>query len=149
MKRGIIPYYEQLGYTAIPIRIADQTSHILITLEVNGTKARFILDTGASASCIDSILLEKYSLTDQPLNNEIKTASGVLKPGLSTGNILSRNEWRATNVNFLTMDMTHINAALKSQGMRSVQGLLGADFFIRHKAIISYKSKKLLLLQEE
>ena len=39
------------GYVQIPLKIT-KTNHLIVKARLNGIKGRFILDTGASNSCI-------------------------------------------------------------------------------------------------
>jgi hypothetical protein len=66
-------------------------------------------------------------------------------PRISHKNTLELGDWSDQDVTLLSMDMSFINTALKTEGMRSIQGLLGADFLIGSEAIIDYKGKKIYL----
>lgn len=135
----------QKGYTSHNIRIATKSRHIVTKVTINGKTARFIIDTGASASCIDERLMDDFQLIPEAMNQQIGTASGSLIPRVAHNNILELGEWRYENASILTMDMTFINNALKSEGMRSVHGLLGADYLIASQAIIDYGKQQIYL----
>lgn len=134
------------GYIAHNIRIAAKSRHIITKVSINGKVARFIIDSGASATCMNKKLITEFSLRPQAMNQQIGTASGSLTPMIAHNNTLSLGEWQYKNASILTMDMTFINNALKSEGMRSVHGLLGADYLIASKAIIDY-GKELIYLK--
>ena len=136
---------KEQGYIAHRIRIAKKSSHIVTKAQLNGHLGRFIIDTGASATCVDQALYKEFQLTTEFMDKQIGTASGSLRPRVSYKNTLELGDWSDEDVTLLSMDMSFVNSALKAEGMRSIQGLLGADFLIASSAIIDYRSKWLFL----
>ncbi|GAL73518.1 MAG: retropepsin-like aspartic protease [Nonlabens ulvanivorans] len=136
---------ESRGYFSHTIRLSEKSGHIITKASINGHTGRFIIDTGASATCLNQDLSEKYQLLSEKMNQEIGTASGSLIPQIAHNNIMQLGEWIDNDCSLLTMDMSFINQALKAEGMRSINGLLGADFLIKSKAIIDYSGKKIYL----
>ena len=135
------------GYIKHQIRLSKKTGHIVTKAVINGHMGRFIIDTGASANCINQELYKEFQLETEFMERQISTASGNLRPRLSKSNTLELGEWSDEDVSFLSMDMTHINLALKSEKMKSIQGLLGAEFLIASKAVIDYRSSSIFLKQ--
>lgn len=133
------------GYTAHNVRISSKSGHLVTKATVNGHEGRFIIDTGASASCINQEMYKEFQLETEFLDRTIGTASGSLRPRISHNNTLELGDWSDEDSTFLSMDMNHINNALKAERMRSIQGLLGADFLISAQAVIDYKGKKIYL----
>ena len=133
------------GYIAHPIRLSSKSGHIITKALINGHTGRFIIDTGASATCINNAMSEKFQLESENMNQQIGTASGSLTPQIAYNNSMQLGDWTDNDCSLLTMDMTFINQALKAERMRAIQGLLGADFLIKSKAIIDYSSKKIYL----
>lgn len=136
---------ESRGYIAHKIRLSQKSGHIITKAAINGDSGRFIIDTGASASCVDQSLIEKFKLTSIDINQKIGTASGSLTPQIAHDNIMQLGTWQDDDCSVLTMDMSFINQALKAERMRSIQGLLGADFLIKSRAIIDYSGKNIYL----
>lgn len=133
------------GYIAHTIRLASKSGHIVTKASINGYEGRFIIDTGASASCVNQEMYKEFQLETEYMERQIGTASGSLRPRISHNNTLELSDWSDQDVTLLSMDMSFINNALKTEGMRSIQGLLGADFLIDTNAIIDYKGKKIYL----
>lgn len=133
------------GYIAHRLRIAKKSGHIVTKAQLNGHQGRFIIDTGASATCVDQLLYKEFQLTTEFMEKQIGTASGSLRPRISHSNTLELGEWCDQDTTVLSMDMSFVNNALKTEGMRSIQGLLGADFLIASNAIIDYRGKWLFL----
>ncbi|MEO9952897.1 retropepsin-like aspartic protease [Nonlabens sp.] len=133
------------GYTSHNIRIATKSGHIVTKAAINGHSGRFIIDTGASATCVNQAMYKEFQLETEFMDRQIGTASGSLRPRISHNNTLELGDWSDEDTTLLSMDMSYINTALKTEGMRSIQGLLGADFLIAAKAVIDYKGKKIYL----
>jgi len=133
------------GYIAHRLRIAKKSGHIVTKASLNGHTGRFIVDTGASATCVDQDLYKEFQLTTEFMEKQIGTASGSLRPRISHENTLELGDWNDQDTTVLSMDMSFVNSALKAEKMRSIQGLLGADFLIASKAIIDYRSKWIFL----
>lgn len=133
------------GYIAHRIRVAKKSSHIVTKASLNGYPGRFIIDTGASATCVDQELYKEFQLTTEFMDKQIGTASGSLRPRVSYQNTLELGDWSDEDVTLLSMDMSFVNSALKAEGMRSIQGLLGADFLISSNAVIDYRGSWLFL----
>ena len=133
------------GYIAHHIRVASKSGHIVAKASINGHPGRFIIDTGASATCVNQAMYKEFQLETEFMDRQIGTASGSLRPRISHHNTLELSDWSDEDVTLLSMDMSFINTALKTEGMRSIQGLLGADFLIAAKAIIDYKGKKMYI----
>ncbi len=133
------------GYIVHTIRLSSKSGHIVTKAKINGHEGRFIVDTGASASCINQEMYKEFKLETQFMDRSIGTASGSLRPRISHNNTLELGDWSDQDSTLLSMDMNYINNALKTEGMKSIQGLLGADFLITAKAVIDYRGKKIYL----
>lgn len=133
------------GYISHTMRLSSKSGHLVTKARINGYEGRFIIDTGASASCVNQEMYKEFKLETEFMDRTIGTASGSLRPRISHRNTLELGDWSDEDFTLLSMDMNYINKALKTEGMRSIQGLLGADFLITAKAVIDYKGKKMYL----
>jgi predicted aspartyl protease len=133
------------GYTKIKLKKIN-TNHFEIKAKLNGVKGRFILDTGASNSCIDINLADKFNLVVE--DSETK-AAGAGATGMDTKiskeNRLSIKQWKYRNFTIVLLDLTHVNTALTEHSAQKVHGIIGADILEKGKAIIDYKKKRLFL----
>ncbi len=127
------------GYTQIPI-VITKTNHMVIKVKLNGVKGRFILDTGASNSCLDTEQVEHFKV--QTTDSKIK-ASGAGAVGMETlkseKNRLKMSSWKTSKCNLIIFDMSHVNQALAEYNAKPIQGIIGADILIQFKGIIDYK----------
>lgn len=133
------------GYCRIPLT-RTKTNHFEITAVINGVEGRFIIDTGASASCIGMDCIDHFKLTTE--TSEIKAAgagSSEMSTMLSRKNTLAIGKWEKKKIKLLLFDLSHVNTALTNHHAEPVHGIIGADVFKRGKAIIDYDRKTLYL----
>lgn len=122
------------------------SKHLLGRFTVNGHKGVFLIDTGASNSCMDIALAEQYDLAveGEPLS---VTGAGneKLSAQASQKSHLGYQGQELFQVEFMLIDMEAINSALEEQGESPIDGILGADLLVALSAVIDYKEKRLLL----
>ncbi|SEC27763.1 Aspartyl protease [Tenacibaculum sp. MAR_2009_124] len=122
------------------------TNHLEVKAKINGIKGRFILDTGASNSCVGLDLKEYFNLISE--ESEIKAAGAGatdMETQRSQNNSLKIGDWKSTNCDLVLFDLSHVNAALTQQNAKEVQGIIGADVLESGKAFIDYSTKYLYL----
>lgn len=132
-------------YRKIKFRIT-KTQHLLIRAEINGVKGNFILDTGASNSCVDFSGVDLFRLT---AGNSKTKAAGAGATGMLTqlarANKLKIGTWKDHDFNLVIFDLSHVNQALNEYKARAVHGIIGADVLMNGKAIIDYYNHCLYL----
>ena len=132
------------GYSSVKL-IFLETKHYLIEAKVNGIKGRFILDTGASNSCICTSLEDKFKVISKESKEKASSAtSQMTNTKISRSNAIQIGKWE-DKVNLITFDMNHINNALSQKKIDPIDGIIGADILKKSKAILDYKSNKLYL----
>ena len=132
------------GYSSEKL-IFLETKHYLIEAKVNGVSGRFILDTGASNSCICTSLENKFKTISMENKEKASSAtSQMTHTKISKSNTIQIGKWE-DKINLITFDMSHINHALNEKKINSVSGIIGADVLKKSKAILDYKSNKLYL----
>ncbi|APG65625.1 acid protease [Tenacibaculum todarodis] len=122
------------------------TNHLELEAKINGVKGRFILDTGASNSCVGLDLIEHFNLISE--ESEIK-AAGAGATGMETqkseNNTLKIGKWKTDSCHLVLFDLTHVNTALTQHNAKEVHGIIGADILESGKALIDYDKKALFL----
>lgn len=135
------------GYKKISFKIS-KTQHLRIKAKINGIEGDFILDTGASNSCVDFEGIEHFKLN--ALDSETKAAGaggvGMLTKS-SFENMLQMGRWKTNALSLVIFDMSHVNEALRLYKARPVHGIIGADILLKGKAIIDYYNHCLYLKQ--
>ncbi len=133
------------GYTSIKLK-RTITNHFEVKVNINNAKGRFILDTGASNSCID---FDNANLFELHVEDSKILASGAgandMKTQQSKNNTIKLNNWTFSNFQLVLFDLSHVNKALIQHNAKPVQGIIGADILQKGKAIIDYKNKRLYL----
>ncbi|WP_412987822.1 retropepsin-like aspartic protease [Pontimicrobium sp. IMCC45349] len=133
------------GYTKVKLHLT-KTNHFEIIAKINSTKGLFILDTGASNSCIGYDYIERFNLKTE--ESEVKAAgAGAINMDtkISKNNTLKIGKWKQKKVSIVIFDLTHVNTALTTHNSKPVDGIIGADILKKGKAIIDYEKKYLYL----
>ncbi|MBJ6366693.1 retropepsin-like aspartic protease family protein [Snuella sedimenti] len=133
------------GYTKIKLKLT-KTNHFEIKASINGVKGRFILDTGASSSCVGFDAIETFKLKVK--DSEIKAAGAGaidMDTKLSKKNKVKIGKWRNNKIPLVLFNLDHVNTALINHNSKPVDGIIGADILKKEKAIIDYDKKYLYL----
>jgi predicted aspartyl protease len=141
-----LPYIlKKENYKKIKFKIS-KTQHLLIKAKINGVKGNFILDTGASSSCIGYESVELFLLEAKKSKTK---ASGAGASGMITqialGNKLQLGNWKHLDFDLVIFDLSHVNEALIAYKAKPVHGIIGADILMKGKGIIDYYNQCLYL----
>ena len=123
-----------------------KTQHLICFGSINNIKATFLIDTGASNSCIS---LENIDVYDLKTEGEKFEASGASDKKMEA--ILSKEckfklgRFSMKKQKFVLLDLNHINSLLESQNVKKINGIIGAEFLKAAKAIIDYDNLNLFL----
>lgn len=122
------------------------TNHLELAAEINGVKGTFILDTGASNSCVGLDLIERFKLISE--ESDVKAAGAGatdMETQKSENNSLKIGKWKNDTCDLVLFDLMHVNTALKQHDAQEVDGIIGADVLEAGKAFIDYDKKVLYL----
>lgn len=133
------------GYSKVKLKFT-KTNHFEIKASINGVNGKFILDTGASSSCVGFEAIERFNLKVK--DSEIKAvgagASDMLTK-ISNSNNLKIGKWKKKRVGLILFNLAHVNTGLINHNADPVDGIIGADILKKGKAIIDYQKKYLYL----
>jgi len=133
------------GYTKIKLKKIN-TNHFELKAKINKVKGKFILDTGASNSCIAMVLAEKFQLQLEDSETKAAGAGAIgMDTKISSNNIIELKDWKHKKFNLVLLDLSHVNTALTEHNADAVDGIIGADILEKGNAIIDYKTKCLYL----
>lgn len=133
------------GYKRIKFKVS-KTQHLLIKGKINGVEGNFILDTGASNSCVDFEGIGQFCLSAADSDTRAAGAGGVgMLTQTSVKNTLQLGRWSIDNFGLVIFDMGHVNEALRQYKAKPVHGIIGADILLRGKAVIDYYNHCLYL----
>jgi hypothetical protein len=136
---------------SVPLDIIDLHGdgfHPLLEVIILNKVYKLVLDTGASRTAFDHDTLLQS-------NENIKImASERLSTGLGTNSMESataiiENIWIGSllipKLEVAVLDLSTINIAYRQLGHPEVLGVLGSDVLMKHKAVIDFGKKQLLL----
>ncbi|AWI24780.1 retropepsin-like aspartic protease [Flavobacterium pallidum] len=136
---------KQEKYKKIKFRIT-KTQHLLIKAKINGVAGNFILDTGASNSCVGFESIELFLLKAKKSKTKAAGAGATgMVTQLSLGNQLQVVRWKCDDLDLVIFDLSHVNEALTQHGVKTVHGIIGADVLMKGKGIIDYYNHCLYL----
>ncbi|WP_111709026.1 retropepsin-like aspartic protease [Lutibacter citreus] len=130
------------GYVRIKLKKIN-TNHFEIKSIINGVKGRFILDTGASNSCIEISLQDKFKMVNVEDSETKAAGAGAIgmETKISHNNEIELKDWSYNKFSLVLFDLTHVNMALTEHNAKAIDGIIGADILEKGKAIIDYKNK--------
>lgn len=132
-------------YVRVPLTFTT-TNHFEITAKINGISGRFILDTGASNTCIDLNKQEVFAMKAK--SSEVKAAGAGatdMETQISSGNQIMLGKWKKKRQKIVLFNLVHVNEALSAHDTEPVDGIIGADILKKGKAIIDYDKRFLYL----
>lgn len=138
-------FLKQKKYVAIPL-VLTATDHFEIRAKINGVKGRFILDTGASNTCIGIDKIEHFKLISK--TSKIKAAGAGatnMETLISKNNTIEIGDWTKKKLKIVLFDLVHVNEALTTHKALPVDGIIGADILKKAKALIDYDKKRVYL----
>jgi predicted aspartyl protease len=132
-------------YKKINFKVS-KTQHLLIKATLNGVSGNFILDTGASNSCVGFDSIEKFNLKAGKSKTKASGAGGTgMMTKIAKNNVLKIGRWQTEELHLVIFDMSHVNEALVEYKAKAVDGIIGADILLEGKAIIDYYNHCLYL----
>ncbi|RLD29945.1 MAG: acid protease [Bacteroidetes bacterium] len=135
----------QQDYIKIKLRFT-KTNHFEIIATVNGVKGKFILDTGASNSCIGFDSIKNFNLEIEDSDVKAAGAGAIdMSTKLSKKNVIKIGKWQKDKIALILFNLTHVNTALTNHNSNPVDGIIGADILKKGNAIIDYQKKYLYL----
>ena len=133
------------GYSKTKLKLT-KTNHFEIKASINGKNGLFILDTGASNSCVGFEASKTFKLKVK--DSEIMAAGAGainMETKMSKKNKIKIGKWKYDKVILVLFNLTHVNTALINHNAKPVDGIIGADILKKGKAIIDYDKKHLYL----
>jgi hypothetical protein len=115
--------------------------HLFLTAKVNGKRCRFLLDTGASKSVVDKSFFEKHFGAKKLKSVKQDTTglhSTVYESHFGTVDTLEFDKLLVKKYVLAAIDLSHVNMTYAKLKKPKIQGILGSDLLVKHKAVIDY-----------
>ena len=143
--KSLKKFLESKKFTPISL-VLTKTNHFEVSAKINGVSGRFILDTGASNTCIGVDKIEFFKLISE--ESDIKAAGAgatEMETLVSNQNKVQLGNWKKGKQKIVLFDLVHVNEALVAHKALPVDGIIGADILKKGKAVIDYNKKHLYL----
>ncbi|WP_349352641.1 MULTISPECIES: retropepsin-like aspartic protease [unclassified Flagellimonas] len=138
-------FLKSKDYLKIPL-VLTETNHFELVASINGVKGRFILDTGASNTCVGMDKIEFFEMLSEVTDIKAAGAGATeMETLISNKNKIQIGDWKKKKQKVVLFDLTHVNQALVNHNALPVDGIIGADLLNKGKAVIDYHKKCLYL----
>lgn len=127
------------------LKIADGF-HMIVTIKIEGHKARMIVDTAASRTVFDKKRILKMIKQPVVTNNYEAgtTAAGAIEQQQTQIKELKLDNTIIEDYDATLVDLKDLNNTYKQHKLQPIDGLIGADILVKHKAIIDIETKELI-----
>ena len=137
-------FLQRKGYLAISIE-KNNIGHFVIKGKINGKQALFILDTGASATCLDFESAKKLDVSSKPTEGKSAGYGGDAEKIEVANTIIEMGNFKTDSMKTTIIDLTSVNQAYAAEIGGHIDGVIGADILAGRSAIIDYETKALYL----
>jgi len=130
---------------SIPFKVLS-TNHIIIDAKVNNIDGKFLIDTGASNSCIDLTKSEKFKLNYGKSDEQASSATDDIKDTyISKKNLLLIDKYYIHDFDIILFNMEHVIKSLLDKDEIEIDGIIGADLLRKYNCCIDFKENTLLI----
>ena len=116
MPKTLNKFLKESGYLTIKLQFL-KSQHYSLEAKINGVNGKFILDTGASNSCICASLENNFKIISIETIEKASSATSEI-----SNTKISKNK-----INLITLQMSHINDVLSEKKINSVSGIIRGD----------------------
>ena len=122
------------------------TNHVIIDATMNNVDGKFLIDTGASNSCVDLNKSEKFNLNYGKSDEQASSATDEIKETyISKKNSLLIGECYINDFDIILFNMEHVIKSLLDKDEIEIDGIIGADILIKYNCCIDFKENTLLI----
>ena len=138
-----------LGFAGVPLTELS-TGHHLVTLQLNGREAVFILDTGANATVLHAPHAERFGVGEGSvlpgvavgLGGSMRARQAPIE-SMSIGGVPIRRD------RIMLSDLAQIEQVLGRLSGRTISGIVGQDVMKEHRAVIDVAKPLLYLIEAD
>ena len=137
----------QQNYTPVSLQ-QTPTRHFATYGTINNQSMLFIIDTGASHSCLDQqSATEKLHLVPSEIDHDKVIGFGTNEGirSLSFLETITLGEFLISEFAISVIDLSNINQALTVFDFPPIDGIIGADILAQYNALISYENECMYL----
>ncbi len=143
-------FLKKKDYVSIKLKML-KSGHFSLKGTINGVKATFILDTGASATVLDTNQAKQFKVENmQESEDPAAGLGGISMDKFEVEDIeVTLGDFKIPSMQLFLVDLSHVNSAFKNNKMRPVNGIVGADILKGYNAVIDYETNKLYLVDKK
>ena len=131
-------FLEEEGFYRIRLK-KIASGHYKLSAKINGILGEFILDTGASTSCVGFVNTDHFFLISEDSKVTAAGAGAInMETKLTRQNSFSIGKWKEDSMDFILFDLSHVNEALLQAKESEIHGIIGADFLKLRRGVIDY-----------
>jgi len=135
---------------SIPLKLLnlqDDGFHLLVEVVVFKEKHFAVLDTGASRSVFDKLLIERHLAETLHVSEEINAATLFTTTTTIQATIpeVKIGPLKIKNYETVAFDLQSVTETYQQFGHPPIIGIIGGDILTRYKAVINYKKLVLRL----
>ena len=136
------------GYRVVPVHYGPPNKMIM-SFRINGQSANLLVDTGASQLILDAAAAESFGIKPSQRNLVEESAEGI-QPGRYSRSMQINGQdlpvgiaqsLTAGSMNFGSTPMALRTSKGSDAGNGRVDGILGLDILLRHKAVINCQTR--------
>jgi hypothetical protein len=132
------------------VPIEQDGYHLFVSGRINGRKARFLVDTGASRSVADQDRIPSFFRPGEAELEKIEIPSVGLGTNSMQSNLIhlktiSFKGLILRNYKMVALDLSHVNQSFGVLKMKKIDGVIGGDLLHRLNAVIDYRKLVLKL----
>ena len=123
MSKTLNKFLKESGYISVKLNFL-KTKHHYLEANINGINGKFILDTGASNSCICSSLENNFNvISKETIEKASSATSEIINTKISKNNTIQIGKWE-NKINLISFNMNHINQVLGEKKINSIEVLV-------------------------
>ena len=131
-------FLELEGFYRIRLKKLN-SGHYKFSVKINGISGDFILDTGASTSCIGFVNTDYFLLKSEDSKVTAAGAGAInMETKVARNNTITLGSWKMDKMDFVLFDLSHVNEALIQAEEAIIHGIIGADFLKLRRGVIDY-----------
>jgi len=140
-----------LRVAVIPIQlisIEEEGYHLLVHAKINSKAATLLIDTGASRSVFDLKKIKKF-VPEHSFSPNEKLSTGLGTNSMETMttliSLMQFGKLKIKDFQTVLLDLRHVNESYRKLGLEEIDGVVGNDLLVPHRAVINYPKKEMRL----
>ena len=130
------------------ISLQEDGFHLFVEGKLGTHIVRMLIDTGASKTVIDkNFISDNLPELELETNEQLTTGVGsnTIQSEFTDLTILEVGKLKLKGYKVAVLDLKHVNETYNMIQLPPIQGVIGCDLLVEHKAVINLKKKEIKL----